>query len=163
MKINFAVDSRLLRELGSRLVGKPHIALAELIKNSYDADASQVVIIMRPDRIEVIDNGQGMTFEELRDRWMRIGTTQKASDQFSRRLRRPLTGSKGVGRLAVQLLGNQLLLESASDQQPNRMIRVEINWEEAVNAGLLTEATAEVIEQQGTPELSGHLSPVPGS
>lgn len=155
MKINFAVDSRLLRELGSRLVGKPHIALAELIKNSYDADASQVVIVMRPDRIEIIDNGQGMTFDELRDRWMRIGTTQKASDQVSRRLHRPLTGSKGVGRLAVQLLGNRLLLESASDQQPGRMIRAVVNWEEAVNAGLLTEASAEVVEEQGTPDLPG--------
>ncbi|MEI6128403.1 MAG: hypothetical protein WCQ99_17805, partial [Pseudomonadota bacterium] len=36
----FSVDSMLLRELGERLVGRPHIALAELVKNSYDADAT---------------------------------------------------------------------------------------------------------------------------
>ena len=158
MKVNFAVDSRLLRELGSRLVGKPHIALAELIKNSYDADATEVLIIMRKDRIEIVDNGQGMTFEELRDRWMRIGTAQKAVDRVSRRLGRPLTGSKGVGRLAVQLLGNELLLESASDQRPNTMIRATINWDEAIEAGLLTEATADVTEQPGTPDFPGNAS-----
>ena len=139
MKVNFSVDSQLLRELGARLVGQSHIALAELIKNSYDADATQVVVKMRQDRIEIIDNGQGMTFEELRNRWMRIGTTQKATEQVSRRLKRSLTGSKGVGRLAVQLLGDDLLLESTSDQQPGQMIRVRINWDEAVQAGLLTE------------------------
>jgi signal transduction histidine kinase len=153
MKVNFSVDSQLLRELGARLVGQPHIALAELIKNSYDADATQVVVKMRQDRIEIIDNGQGMTFEELRLRWMRIGTTQKATEQVSRRLERPLTGSKGVGRLAVQLLGNDLLLESTSDRQPGQMIKVRINWDEAVQAGLLTEATANVTERSGTPEL----------
>lgn len=153
MKMNFSVDSRLLRELGSRLVGKPHIALAELIKNSYDADATQVLIIFRTDRIEVVDNGQGMTVDELRDRWLRIGTIRKSVDQFSRRLHRPLTGSKGVGRLAAQLLGNQLELESTSDQQPGRMIRVFVNWEEAVTAGLLTKASADVYEEQGTTEL----------
>jgi hypothetical protein len=155
MKISFAIDSQLLRELGARLVGKPHIAIAELIKNSYDADATQVQIIMREDRIEIVDNGQGMTFEELRDRWMRIGTAQKASERVSRRLGRPLTGSKGVGRLAVQLLGTQLLLESASDQQPNHIIKATVNWDEAVNAGLLTQATADVFEQEGTPDFPG--------
>lgn len=43
-RANFTVDAALLRELGERLVGKPHIALAELVKNSYDADATEVVI-----------------------------------------------------------------------------------------------------------------------
>lgn len=38
--VNFQADSALLRELGERLVGQPHIALAELIKNAYDADAT---------------------------------------------------------------------------------------------------------------------------
>jgi hypothetical protein len=43
-KLRFTVDSALLRELGERLVGQPHVALAELIKNSYDADASVVEV-----------------------------------------------------------------------------------------------------------------------
>src|SRR3954451_989764 len=87
----FKVDAALLRELGERLVGKPHIALAELVKNRYDADARKVEIRMFPDRVEVRDNGHGMTFEEFRDFWMRIGTPHKQKQGFSREFKRPLT------------------------------------------------------------------------
>jgi len=55
--LNFSVDSALLRELGERLVGKAHIALAELIKNSYDADATKVVVSFAGDRLEVTGLG----------------------------------------------------------------------------------------------------------
>ena len=73
--ISFTVDSELLRELGERLVGRQYIALAELVKNSFDADASKVEIRILEDCIEVSDNGHGMTFQDLRDRWMRVGST----------------------------------------------------------------------------------------
>jgi signal transduction histidine kinase len=153
MKVQFTVDSRLLRELGSRLVGRPHIALAELIKNSYDADATEVLIVIRQDLMVISDNGHGMTLDELRDRWMRIGSAQKAEDRVSRDLHRSLTGSKGVGRLAVQLLGNHLTLESASKQDPGQMIRASVDWEDAVSAGMLTRASADVDQFPGKPEL----------
>ena len=64
--IYFTVDSQLLRELGERLVGRQYIALAELIKNSYDADATKVEILIQGDCIEVSDNGHGITPEQLR-------------------------------------------------------------------------------------------------
>ena len=54
--INFTVDSELLRELGERLVGRQYIALAELVKNSFDADATRVEIRIQDDSIEVSDN-----------------------------------------------------------------------------------------------------------
>ncbi len=76
-RIEFTVDAALLRQLGERLVGRPHIALAELIKNSYDADATLVTLGFDGDSIEIEDNGHGMTFEEFRDGWMRIGTPAK--------------------------------------------------------------------------------------
>ena len=64
-EIHFTVDSELLRELGERLVGRQYIALAELVKNSYDADASRVEIRIQDDCIEVSDNGHGMTYEDF--------------------------------------------------------------------------------------------------
>ena len=63
--INFTVDSELLRELGERLVGRQYIALAELVKNSFDADATRVEIRIHDDSIEVSDNGHGMTENRL--------------------------------------------------------------------------------------------------
>ena len=140
----FTVDAELLRELGERLVGKPHIALAELIKNSYDADATQVTIKFFPDEnyIEVSDNGHGMTFDDFRDFWMRIGTTHKRERQ-SKSLGRQLTGSKGVGRLAVQFLANKLKIRTAPKGDGDELLEAKVDWEEAVKTGELTKVTVE--------------------
>ena len=140
----FTVDAELLRELGERLVGKPHIALAELIKNSYDADATQVTIKFFPDEnyIEVSDNGHGMTFDDFRDFWMRIGTTHKRERQ-SKSLGRQLTGSKGVGRLAVQFLANKLKIRTVPKGDGDELLEAKVDWEEAVKTGELTKVTVE--------------------
>ena len=145
----FTVDAELLRELGERLVGKPHIALAELIKNSYDADATQVTIKFSPNEgcIEVSDNGHGMTFEEFRDFWMRIGTTHKRKRQ-SKNLGRQLTGSKGVGRLAVQFLANKLTIRTVPKGGGDEWLKAKVNWEEAVKARELTEVNVEYTRNQ---------------
>ena len=144
----FTVDAELLRELGERLVGKPHIALAELIKNSYDADATQVTIKFSPseDCIEVSDNGHGMTFEEFRGFWMRIGTTHKR-ERRSKNLGRQLTGSKGVGRLAVQFLANRMTIRTVPEGG-DEWLEAKVSWEEAAKAGELTEVTVECIRNQ---------------
>ncbi len=138
-ELYFTVDSHLLRELGARLVGRPHIALAELVKNSYDADATEVVLRFTGDQIEVSDNGHGMNSAEFESRWLRIGTTHKEEQGVSRRFDRPLTGSKGVGRLAAQLLGDRLELRSTSNKRGPELV-VNLDWRNAVEAGLLTEA-----------------------
>jgi hypothetical protein len=143
--LKFTVDSRLLEELGERLVGKPYIALAELVKNSYDADATEVTIELDPknDLIRIVDNGQGMTFEEFETFWMRVGSTHKQRQEISKSLRqfkRPLTGSKGIGRLAVQYLAGELTILSTSEKDRTRRIEAHVKWEEAVSAGELTQS-----------------------
>ena len=147
-EIRFSVDSELLRELGERLVGRQYIALAELVKNSFDADATRVEIRIEDDYIEVSDNGHGMTYEDFSSRWMRVGSTHKVKEMTSPGLHRPLTGSKGVGRLAVQFLASELELTSVptEDRIPQGSESEElfamVNWDTAVQAGELTQATA---------------------
>ena len=82
-KLRFIIDAELLRELGERLVGKPHIALAELVKNSYDADANKVVVEFLPhdNCIKISDDGHGMSIDEFKNFWMRIGTTHKNNQE----------------------------------------------------------------------------------
>ena len=129
--LRFTIDAELLRELGERLVGKPHIALAELVKNSYDADAKEVTIKFLPyeDRIEIIDDGHGMSISEFEDFWMRIGTTHKKEKARSRG-GRLMTGSKGVGRLAVQFLANELTILTADKSSTG--LKAHINWKKAL-------------------------------
>ena len=129
----FTIDAELLRELGERLVGKPHVALAELVKNSYDADATEVTIKFSPneDSIEIVDNGHGMTFDEFKNFWMRIGTTHKREKQ-SKKLGRLMTGSKGVGRLAVQFLANKLTILTIPADKNHKWLKAQINWNKAI-------------------------------
>ena len=140
-KISFTIDAELLRELGERLVGKPHVALAELVKNSYDADATEVTIKFLPnaDRIEIIDNGHGMTFEEFKNFWMRIGTTHKKKKRQSKNRERSMTGSKGVGRLAVQFLARSLTIQTVSEDESHKWLKAQIDWEKAMDVNELTE------------------------
>lgn len=154
-QIKFTVDSALLRELGERLVGRPHIALAELIKNSYDADATKVIVRIESDKIEVVDNGHGMDFEEFRDFWMRIGTPHKQPQRVSRNLERPMTGSKGIGRLAVQFLAGMIEMHTVSERATDNELEARVDWDEAIEAGELTEAIARYREMLAATELPG--------
>jgi signal transduction histidine kinase len=135
---NFSVDSALLQELGERLVTTPHVALAELVKNSYDADATEVHVTIRENEhggpeIEVRDNGCGMTLQQIRAFWMRIGNTHKGKEQTSERFGRPLTGNKGIGRFCVRRLGTSVKLESsAKSARRLECNTLEIDWKKFV-------------------------------
>lgn len=144
--LKFTVASALLRELGERLVGQPHIALAELIKNAYDADASRIEIRVDPaaDRIEIVDNGHGMSAEEFERFWMCIGSTHKLKQRTSRNLGRPVTGSKGVGRLSVQFLARTIELITVSEHSEKQELSAFVDWDRAVEADSLTSAEAEI-------------------
>lgn len=152
-KLNFTVDSALLRELGERLVGKPYIALAELVKNSYDADASEARIEFAPesDRVEVRDDGHGMTFDEFRNFWMRVGTPHKTKKRMSKYLERPMTGSKGIGRLAVQFLASSLRMITVPKEHDGEWLEASVDWEEAVEAGDLVNASAWYTKETSPP------------
>ena len=140
--LHFTIDSHLLQELGERLVGRPYIALAELVKNAYDADANHCEIVFSEDTIEVWDDGHGMTFKEFRDFWMRIGTTNKVDQRESRDYGRPLTGSKGIGRLAVQFLATKVEIITTSEIRNAKRVFAEVDWDAAIDAGELTRAVA---------------------
>ncbi|MXX86191.1 MAG: hypothetical protein F4Y71_07010 [Acidobacteria bacterium] len=124
----FTVDAALLRELGEHLISRDYIALAELVKNSYDADATSCRIQFSAEEIVVADNGHGMSAEEFHNYWMRIGTTHKTDKQTSRRLGRPMTGSKGLGRLSVQFLATKMTLESWSVDDPSCYLYAFVDW-----------------------------------
>lgn len=153
--MQFSIDAALLKELGERLVGKPHIALAELVKNGYDADARKVSIKVFPEKdlIEIHDDGHGMDFKEFENFWMRIGSTHKEKQRVSRHFERPMTGSKGVGRLSVQFLAKKLELRTVSEKNPKKVLIARIEWEKAVKAVDLTKAEVEYsIEDIGNQE-----------
>jgi signal transduction histidine kinase len=131
-RISFTIESRILRELGERLVRQPEVALLELIKNAYDADADRCTIEEGKDSISVSDTGTGMTLETFTSAWMRIGTSSKERDERSARYQRELTGEKGIGRFAVRFLGRKLKLTSVAEDARGRRTRLvaTFDWAE---------------------------------
>ena len=142
----FTVDAALLRELGERLVGRPHIAVAELIKNAYDADASTCEVRIEKDRIVVADNGEGMDQGKFEQRYLHLGTQHRRDAGVSRRLKRPLTGAKGVGRLATQFLGERLTVETVSERRGKAAVVSQIDWSQIKSGKNLQSFKVDVAE-----------------
>ena len=133
-KLTFDVDAALLVELGERLVARRSVALAELIKNAYDADATKVTISLTNTgtdygEILVEDDGLGMTLDVMKSAWMRIATTDATKHSHSKKYGRPRTGAKGVGRFACGKLASHLTLESVTQtEKGSEKIYAEFHW-----------------------------------
>jgi hypothetical protein len=102
-KPRFSVDTHVFRELGELLVGRDSTALVELIKNSYDADATEVVVYgeklddLENGSISVADDGVGMSAKAFTEGFLRIAArTKDTGDRRSTRFRRRYTGAKGI-------------------------------------------------------------------
>src|ERR1022692_5006320 len=106
--IQFAPD--ILRRLGEELNPNVDQGILELVKNSYDADARKCTVKLinasRPGgRIEVRDNGDGMTVEQIKQGWFILGSSSK-DQSLPTRLGRIPAGNKGLGRLAALRMGH---------------------------------------------------------
>jgi len=132
MRKPFKVTARILAHLGEDLIKDESIALLELVKNSYDANASKCVVDFNFDtfgvlkQITIFDNGSGMSLDTIENVWLVIGTDNKKKQiEESQSGRLPL-GEKGIGRLGVHKLGTDITLFSkAVDQQE---VYVDIDW-----------------------------------
>jgi len=139
--LQFTVDSLLLGEIGERLVTKNYIALAELVKNAFDADAPSITIrfinagmeqVEEESKIIISDTGSGMNFRQIQEFWMRIATPNKLREPITPRFGRKKAGSKGIGRFACARLAKKLILESVGKRKDNGFdhTRVVFNWDE---------------------------------
>lgn len=118
--LHFKFDVSTFRLLGRELITDRITALFELVKNCYDANAEKVDITFESlnplsDKSKIIirDDGLGMTFEDIRDKWMVIGTSSKRRKKTSPApYNRVVAGKKGVGRFAVDKLGGMLVMKT---------------------------------------------------
>ncbi|BDI29670.1 histidine kinase [Capsulimonas corticalis] len=128
----FRVDASLMQQLGASLITDDMSALIELIKNAYDADATNVkIIIESPDRIVVEDNGHGMNEKIIERGWLTLSNSlkleQKNKGILTAKQKRTPLGDKGLGRLSTQRLGNRLRIETCPEDSDQRFA-VEIDW-----------------------------------
>lgn len=133
--------ARLLTMMGDELIKNERIALTELIKNSYDADADWVQIRLinfnldedgdtlltdENSVIEIEDNGEGMEFSVIRDTWMNpaspIKLLKKKSGQKKTKKGRVIQGEKGIGRFAIFKIGSRIELFTKTDKKDSNEI-----------------------------------------
>lgn len=131
-EVGFTVDSGLINRLGIELVGKAETAVSELIKNAYDADATEVKVeFIDTDEIGgtliISDNGLGMTENQLINGFMRISSTDKIHNPKSVKFGRTRAGRKGIGRFATQRLGEHLII-STQAVNSRQQIQINIDW-----------------------------------
>ena len=142
-RLYFGVDARHLRQLGRELVANKTTAIAELVKNSYDADATRVRLAFLDPRedgvLEIVDDGTGMTLQEIQNRWMRLSTDHKERSPSSPRYHRIRAGSKGIGRFATESLGRKLVL-STTVEGDAQLVVATFDWMEFDQSGVSLEA-----------------------
>ncbi len=132
--------SHLLRLLGEELIGDDRLAIFELVKNGYDADATNVSIVVNvvpgsAQSIVVQDNGTGMTLNDITGKWLELATDSKRRDRTFRSIhfRRLPLGEKGVGRIASFKLGRYVALTTKA--AGDREYEVNLDWDHLLGEG----------------------------
>jgi signal transduction histidine kinase len=148
--VRFSADAALISRLGRELVARQETAVSELVKNAYDADATEVnLLFVETDepggRLEVVDNGLGMTREQLINGFMRLSSSEKILEPFSPRYNRQRAGRKGIGRFAVQRLGKKLIITTQT-KNASKALRVTIHWSEFEIGHELSSVTSRIEE-----------------
>jgi hypothetical protein len=123
----FRVDLRLLLELGERLISRDEIAIVELVKNAYDADASSVNVEIGNTNIKISDDGEGMDKSNIVEGWLTIGSSFKKQNLTTPKGRRVL-GEKGLGRLAILRLGKKITIFTQKKDHP--CYKIIFDWTE---------------------------------
>lgn len=115
---NIRLDRHVLKQLGAQLYGDTPSVIAELVANSYDADAKNVWITVDPQKNDVFveDDGKGMTATDINDSFLNIGYDKRA-DGGTTILGRKIMGRKGIGKLAAFSLTNLVVVCSSKDGQ----------------------------------------------
>ena len=132
-KLKYIVeDSTVAELLGVQSFTNKESAILELVKNAYDAQASNVSITFSNNSIVILDDGIGMSKNTIYENWMHVGKSNKEYRLMGTECRdgRVLAGSKGVGRFALARLGASVVVYSAKkDETP---IKWTTDWNESI-------------------------------
>ncbi len=133
-QLQLRFDPQTIKHLGVRMYATLPPALAELVSNSYDADASDVTITLtetkgKPVRITVSDNGCGLSFDDINEKFLVIGRNRRQADgdRPSPKYGRLPTGKKGLGKLALFGLAKMITVRTRQGGKLNSFI---LDWEQ---------------------------------
>lgn len=134
-KMKYKISSRATILLGRESVSKVDGAIIELIKNTYDADASFCVVYfdVENDKVYILDNGTGMTKDTIENDWMMIGTDNKRKKYLSNK-DEIKTGEKGIGRFALDRVGSKCVMYT-KHADSDKLVKWATDWESFKQSG----------------------------
>lgn len=142
---HFRVSAGLKNIIGNELITDDFVAVFELVKNAYDAHASQVIVrfenLGKPKEasLTIEDNGKGMTREDLYKKWLFVAYSAKKHKTEDANLGqsdyrdligidRPFAGAKGIGRFSCDRLGRFLTIYTRRDPNSNEFETLLVDW-----------------------------------
>ncbi|MCL4376698.1 ATP-binding protein, partial [Candidatus Parvarchaeota archaeon] len=132
--LEFKVSAGLKDIIGRELITSDLIAIFELVKNSYDANAKTVKIVflntkssLENARILIIDDGVGMSLKDIREKWLTVGYSYR-NIETPKNKHRIFAGAKGIGRFSCDRLGTRLNMytKTSSDKKINF---ITVDWD----------------------------------
>ena len=142
---NFKISAALKDLIGKELITDEFVAVFELVKNSFDANATKVEIIFEKNyeadnaRIIIKDNGKGMNDSDLKEKWLFVAYSAKKlgkeHEDYRDKIKtqRIFAGAKGVGRFSCDRLGRFLNLITIKDEPKKKIENLIVNWEDFEN------------------------------
>lgn len=141
MDLHFKTNIQLKSIIGKDLINDDNIAILELVKNSFDADAKRVDISFsnlkenddksidsyseKTSRLIIKDDGLGMNLDDIKNKWLNIAYSEKK--QNTRQHNRMMAGAKGVGRFSCDRLGEFLNLYARKNSEKSYIL-LKIDW-----------------------------------
>ena len=148
LHIEHTIDAKHVKNIGEQSVSSSVQAIIEIVKNSYDADATLCTVhfyaktslekYLDVYKIVIEDDGIGMTLNDLHHKWMRLGTESKDRETISPMFGRRVSGEKGMGHFATQKIADNVKLVSNSKMYSKResstysdkTLTLAINWKD---------------------------------
>lgn len=146
--MHFKFSPKILQRLGEELVPNPDQGIIELVKNSYDADATECTVeLIKTSAIGgsiiISDNGVGMDKDTISEGWLVLGRSKKAIREVTQLGRLPV-GNKGLGRLAALQMGSQVLLKTRPKDEAGVEYCLTINWDDFQEADVVEDVPFDV-------------------
>ena len=138
-ELQFRVSSGLKNIIGKDLITDDFIAIFELVKNSFDAHATKVEIefeniLNQQGKIKVTDNGKGMNYDDLLNKWLFVAYSAKKDGtedvDYRNKIQTKIyyAGAKGIGRFSCDKLGSYLILTSTKDESNSQTEQIKVDW-----------------------------------
>ena len=121
-QLELKIDLAALNQLGINLYSNVPAVLSELIANAWDADARRVKITTNNNQLIIDDNGCGMNFQDLKDKFLTVGYEQRIDQSGDKtpKLKRQVMGRKGIGKLSVFSIANKVEVHTKKDGETIR-------------------------------------------